>query len=333
MYKIQGVACKNKFTKMLVEDLCKTSIAVIKHRAIDVVAAQDLANKNVRGIINCEDTLDIRYSLDGVVYLLKNNISLYDMDRKDFFDTVQDGDIISLDNYDKLYINKKFFGSCRPVTMDDVITMLKRKRGHDIKARYDFIKNTIYYMDKELNFFIYGKMLPALETSLKGREVVIISRGRGYREDLKFIKKFIIHKKPVIISVDGGANAVTDIGLVSDIIIGDMDSVSDNSLLNCHEIIVHSYSSGYAPGLERINSLKLKYKLLNLKGTSEDAAIYMAKLKGASTIYLVGGHMGIDEFLEKGRQGMGSTALLRMLLGDMIVDLKGVSHVCEKGRG
>ena len=327
MIPLKGTVIKNKLTKILIGKIGKGNIAVINHRSIDLVAAQDLKYRKVKAVINCDRTVDLKSNLEGVVYLLCNNIKIFDIENKDFFNYVHDGDTIEIDRYNNIFINNIYYTNCIPVSKYDLNKLAGKKNIGDIKLRHDFIKNTMSYMNSELNYFLYGKKLPEINTVIRGRDVIIISRGRNYREDLKSIKGYIKNRKPVIISVDGGANAVTDMGFRSDIVIGDMDSIDNKSLLNCSEILVHTYSNGYAPGLERIKAMKLEYKLLQLKGTSEDAAIYLAKLMGASYIYLIGSHLGVDEFIEKGRQGMGSTVLLRVLFGTRIVDLKGISNI------
>lgn len=326
MKYIKGKVCKDRFTKVLVQKIDKNDIAVIKHKAIDLVVAQDLKYKNVKTVINCEKTIDINSILDGVRYLVENNINIYDASDKDFFNLVNDGDIICIKN-NSIYVNNIFYTYCTPVLKQDIFDMYGQKRDIEKSKKIQFVKNTMSYMDYELDYYVSQSGISELDINIDGREVLIVSRGREYRQDLNSIKKFIKKNNPVLIGIDGGADALTDIGLKSDIIVGDMDSISDNSLLNCSEILVHTYSNGYAPGLGRVKSLSIKYKLLKIKGTSEDAAIYMAKLKGASKIYLIGSHSGIDEFVEKGRNGMGSTLLLRILYGSDIVDLKGINRI------
>lgn len=331
MRAIEGVVCKDRLTKKLVQRVERNHIALVKHRAIDLVAAQDLKGRNVKALVNCDDTIDVNCSLEGIRFLLDNGIKIYDIFDGEFFNNVKNGDIIRIED-NKIFVNRTFYGYCKAVKKEDVASVLDINIEQLKKIRYSFIKNTMNYMDKELDYFFEDKNLPEIHTDLRGREVIIVSRGRGYREDLRSIKEFIINKRPMIISVDGGADAVCEIGLKSDIILGDMDSISDKTLLTSGEILVHSYCNGYAPGLARVESKNLSYKLLMLKGTSEDAAIYMAALKGASLIYLIGSHTGFEEFLEKGRQGMGSTALLRILYGDKIVDLKGISNIMTSNK-
>jgi len=326
MKRLDGTVCKDRYTKILVQRIGRNDIAVVKHKAIDLVVAQDLKNKNIKAIINCEKTIDEQHALDGVKYLLDNGIDIYDVYDTFFFNMVNEKDYICLDN-NKVFINNIYYTYCTPVTKIEIDAAVENKDERQAYKKLLFVKNTMGFMDTELKYFLREKDIPKLDVNIKGREVVIVSRGRGYREDLKAIREFITCRKPILISVDGGADAVDDTGFKSDIIVGDMDSVSDRSLLNCREILVHTYSSGYAPGLKRVEARGLKYKLLKLKGTSEDAAIYMAQLKGASAIYLIGSHTCYEEFIEKERPGMGSTVLLRILQGSRIVDLKGISNV------
>ncbi|HHV82143.1 MAG TPA: hypothetical protein GXX43_00515, partial [Tepidanaerobacter syntrophicus] len=151
----------------------------------------------------------------------------------------------------------------------------------------------------------------------------------NYKEDLAAIKTYIDEVRPVLIGVDGGADALLEYGYTPDIIIGDMDSVSDNTLRICKEkdIVVHAYPDGRSPGLERIKKLGLDAKIFTSPGTSEDIAMLLAYEKGADLIVAVGTHSSMIDFLEKGRKGMGSTFLVRLKVGSILVDAKGVSKL------
>lgn len=322
MGAVTGRACGDRCTKMLIQRLKRNDIAVIKHRGLDLVAAEELKSKNVRAVINCESTVDGEWCENAVNCLLKGGVDIYETEDDHLLDAVKDGDRICITG-SNVYVNGSYCVQCKPVK--DTGKGWDTKRVLDEKRR--FLVNTITYMNNELEYFLNVPDYSCCECDIKGREVFIVCRGRGYREDLQAVKKYIMDKKPVLIGVDGGANAINDTGLKCDMIIGDMDSVSDSSLLCCHKILVHSYSDGSAPGLQRVKKLGLDCKLIKLKGTSEDAAIFLCGIGGASAIYLIGGHMGVEEFMEKGRKGMGSTALLRVLLGAKIVDLKGISRL------
>ena len=53
----------------------------------------------------------------------------------------------------------------------------------------------------------------------------------------------------------------------------------------------------------------------------------LAYEQGAELIVAVGTHNSMVEFLDKGRAGMASTFLVRMKVGPILVDAKGVSRL------
>ncbi len=148
-----------------------------------------------------------------------------------------------------------------------------------------------------------------------------------YQDDLEVLRPYIREFKPVLIGVDGGADALVEGGYSPDIIIGDMDSVSDDVLRCGAEVIVHAYPDGRAPGLTRVNELGVTATTFPAAATSEDIAMLLADEKGASLIVAVGTHATLGEFLDKGRGGMASTFLTRLKIGGKLVDAKGVSKL------
>jgi uncharacterized membrane-anchored protein len=161
------------------------------------------------------------------------------------------------------------------------------------------------------------------------RHVLIVIRGYHYKEDLKVLRSYIREMKPVLIGVDGGADALLEAGYKPDIIVGDMDSVSPEALKSGAELIVHAYADGRAPGLEPLQELGIADKafIWPLTATSEDLALLLAWEKGASLIVAVGTHNNLIEYLDKGRKGMASTFLVRLKIGPKLVDAKGVSRL------
>ena len=147
------------------------------------------------------------------------------------------------------------------------------------------------------------------------------------KRDLHIVKPYIRDFKPVLVGVDGGADALIQAGYKPHVIVGDMDSVSDKALQSGAELIVHAYSDGRAPGRERIDRLGLPSSVLPSPGISEDVAILLAHEKGAELIVAVGTHFNLLEFLERNREGMSSTFFTRLKVGDKLIDARGVSSL------
>jgi uncharacterized membrane-anchored protein len=192
-----------------------------------------------------------------------------------------------------------------------------------------FATNTLEYLSRDSELLVDGIRLPKLRTRLADRHALVVARGDHYREDLQALRAYIREFKPVMIGVDGGANALIAAGYWPDLIVGDMDSVSDKALQSGAEIVVHAYRDGHAPGLPRVQELGVESLTLPADGTSEDVAVLLADEAGASLIVTVGMRLGLVEFLDKGRPGMASAFLTRMRVGDKIVEPKGVSRLYQ----
>jgi uncharacterized membrane-anchored protein len=190
-----------------------------------------------------------------------------------------------------------------------------------------FARNTLDFLQRERDFLFGGEGMPELNQDLRGRHVLVVVRGAHYREDLAALSAYARDVKPVFVGVDGGADALLERGYTPHIIVGDMDSVSERALGCGAEIVLHAYPGGEAPGRERLEKLGLPFAVVEASGTSEDVAYLLAHEKGADLIVAVGSHGNLREFLDKGRRGMASTFLVRLRVGEILVDAKGVSRM------
>src|SRR6476661_6744003 len=129
------------------------------------------------------------------------------------------------------------------------------------------------------------------------------------------------------------AGALLEAGYRPDVIVGDMDSVSDNALRSGAELLIHAYEAGDAPGAERAERLGLSYEVVPAAGISEDMALLLAYEKGAELIVAVGTHFNMIEFLERDRAGMSSTFVTRLKVGEILVDAKGLSRLFSRQVG
>ncbi|WNF37841.1 putative cytokinetic ring protein SteA [Bacillaceae bacterium IKA-2] len=323
--KIKGYAFQDEKTKRLVERLPKKSIAVLAHEDIDMTAADMLISCGVKAIINEKTSMTGMFFHQGVETLLKANIPVFDVDSNLL--TTLEGQLLLIDeNY--LYTNNDGIWikitSLKKYTFLD-IEQLKQKAITKFSEQFKaFAGNSLSYGEKELDIFVEElQHLPILR-QFKDKEVLIVARGANYEKDLRTLKPIIKKRKLVTIAVDGGADGLIRIGIKPDYIVGDMDSVSEKSLRSGAQLLVHSYRDGRSPGEARIRSLQLPFSRLRFLGTSEDVAILFADCSGAGKLYTVGTRIGMNEFLEKGRIGMGSSLLTRMKVGHALIDLKGI---------
>lgn len=325
---VTGTARLGKRTKDLTKRLQPGDIAIIDHEDIDRVAAEALVERQPAAVLNVAASTSGRYPNAGPRILMEAGIILIDDLGPDVFEEIRDGQSIAvrdgevLDEYEVI---------AQGVRQDEasIAAALDRAREGLSEQLELFAENTMEYMLRERDLLLDGIGVPEVRTRMDGRPVLIVVRGYHYKEDLATLKPFLRENRPIIIGVDGGADAVLEAGFHPDMIIGDMDSVSDRALRGGSELIVHAYRDGRAPGMERLAELDLAEGATSFPaaGTSEDIAMLLADEKGASVIVAVGTHGTLEEFLDKGRAGMSSTFLTRLRIGSKLVDAKGVSRL------
>ena len=325
---VTGPARLDRRTKSLGRRLEPGDIAIIDHADLDRVSAETLIGRQAVAVVNAAPCISGRYPNLGPQVLVDAGVPLVDDVGPEVFDRVRDGQAVRLDG-DALYLGDELIakGTVQtPQTVADNMASAKEGLAEQLRA---FVANTMDYIDRDSTLLTDGIRIPELATRLEGRHALVVARGYRHHEDLQALRAYIREFKPVMIGVDGGANALLDAGYRPDLIVGDMDSVSDRALRCGAEIVVHAYLNGHAPGLPRVQDLGLQSVTCPAPGTSEDVAVLLADEAGATLIVAVGMRFSLVEFLDKGRSGMASAVLTRIRVADKIVDAKGVSRLYQ----
>lgn len=328
--EVRGPARLDKKTKKLTERLAPGDIAVIDHGDLDEVAAESLVLARVCAVVNAADSMTGRYPNKGPLRLAAGNVLHLDRAGPAIFEQVREGEELLIRG-NHVYAGGRLVARCRLVDDELIKECLAVAEKNLDSLLADFVQNTMEYAlaEKEL---VLGKIdFPGLATRFAGRHVLVVVRGQAYREDLRTIRHYIAEVKPILMGVDGGADALLEFGFLPHVVIGDMDSVSDRALTLADDVVVHAYPDGRAPGLERVGKLGVPYHVLRAPGTSEDIALLMAYELGAKLIAAVGTHSSMIDFLEKGRKGMASTFLVRLKVGNRLVDARGISQLYRGG--
>jgi uncharacterized membrane-anchored protein len=279
-------------------------------------------------VLNAASSMSGRYPNFGPLLVVASGTVLLDELGPGLLDVLHDGDIVTVvDNEVWRGEEQLATGHRRDAhELEENIESARRTLGAELEK---FADNTLQYLKRERHLATDNPDLPPVRTSFKGRHALVVVRGVDYREDLAALKRsgYLHEVKPVVIGVDGGADALLELGLKPDVIMGDFDSVSDAALRCGAELIVHAYLGGKAPGAARLDELGLRYQQFETAGTSEDIAMLLAHELGAELIVAVGTHNSMEEFLDKGRAGMASTFLVRLRVGGSLVDAKGVNRL------
>lgn len=325
---VEGRARLDRRTKNLVKRLKPGEIAIIDHKDVDRVSSSSIIERSPIAVINASTFITGTYPNIGPLMMLAAQIKLIEEVGEDIFDRVHEGDFLKISGSD-IYMGKEKIASGVELLESEAKRRIEDSRKNMGKSLGDFARNTLELLDREREILLEEIVLPDIKTDFSGRHALVVVRGHGYKQDLRSLKPYIREMKPVLVAVDGGADALLEMGYKPNLTVGDMDSVTDEALKVSHEIVLHAYPDGRAPGKERLEKLGLSYEVFPYFGTSEDIAILIPFEKGAELITVVGGHTSLIDFLDKDRKGMASTFLARLRVGSILVDAKGVSELYQ----
>lgn len=327
---IVGVARVDRRTKDLAKRIQPGEIAVIDHLDLDTVAAESLLDAGIAGIVNAAACISGRYPNTGPLVLSNRGVPILDGVGAEIMERIGDGTVVEIRG-DEVRIDDEVIatGSVQTTgTFDDALDVARANMSEQLQ---EFAENTLNYIRHEGHLLVDEPEIPDIPVDFTDRHVLVVVRGVDYKQDLDHLRRsgYLAEMKPLLVGVDGGADALIEMGHRPDVIVGDMDSVSHDALRSGAALVVHGYTDGRAPGAELLEELGVPYTVFHSTGTSEDIAMLAAYELGASLIVAVGTHSSMVDFLDKGRAGMASTFLVRMKIGPILVDAKGVSRLYD----
>jgi len=323
-----GSARVDTRTKNLVKRLQAGEIAVIDHQDLDRVAADGLVEGGALAVVNASVSISGRYPNGGPLELLNAGIPLVDCAGSDILDRVREGDVLRVDG-GEVWRGEELLATGKVLDRAEIEAAMEEARSSIGGELERFAVNTLEYVQHEARLTFEPLQLPPVRTKFDGRHALVVVRGHDFKTDLAALRSYIKEYRPALIGVDGGADALLEIGLKPDVIVGDFDSVSEKALASATDLVHHVHPDGRAPGRETLVDWGVSYHEFVAEGTSEDVAMLLAYEAGAKLIVAVGTHATMVEFLDKGRKGMASTFLTRLRLGATLVDAKGVSRLYE----
>jgi uncharacterized membrane-anchored protein len=331
---VSGPVRPGRRTKLLVGHLVRGDIALIDHLDIDRVSAEELIAAGAAAVLNCRASSSGSYPNLGPQLLVQAGILLVDLPDDTLFGTLSDGDPVQvrvpggeLALGAEVLCRGELIAHGEVLDSDRVRADTEARRREIDEALERFAHNTIEHMREERELLAGRIDLPRFSTDFRDRSTLVVVRGVDHQRDLRALRPFIRDMRPVLVAVDGGADALLEAGMTPDMIVGDMDSAGEAALRSGAELVVHCYLDGRAPGRRRLEELGLPFKLIPAPGTSQDVALLIAAEKGARLIVSVGSQFNLVDFLDRNRRGMSSTFLTRLRIGEILVDAKGVSRL------
>jgi uncharacterized membrane-anchored protein len=332
-----GTVRVDRRTSTLVRRLRSGDIAVIDHLDLDRANAQLLLDRGVVAVVNASPFISGRYPNLGPELLASSGVVLVDQVGPDAFSRLHDGATARILE-GRIYVKDELVLQGTELGLDDVTTLMEEARGGLSTQLQSFTHNTTEFLRREQDLLLHGQGAPELRIRLAGRPVVVVVRGYDYREDLRRLRRYVREQRPVLVGVDGGADALLEAGHRADVVVVGENglatgsrtgegAVSDHALRGAREVVLHTDRAGRAVGADRLDRIGVRAHNFSASGTSEDVALLLADLAGASTIVSVGTHATLDEFLDRHRSGLASTFLTRLRVGPKLVDAKAVPEL------
>ena len=336
---VTGTVRLDRRTSSLLRRLRPGDIAVVDHLDLDRATAEALVDCGVVAVVNASSFISGRYPNLGPELLARSGVMMVDEVGTDVFTRLRDGGTVRL-HEGEVYAGDETVASGHELGAEEIGTLMEDARSGLSTQLQSFTHNTTEFLRREQELLLHGRGVPPTRTVIERRPVVVVVRGYDYREDLRGLKRFIREQRPVLVGVDAGADALIAAGHRPDILVVGEDglaqggqagdrgaTVSDKALRTSREVVLHADRSGRALGGDRLDRLGVRHQTLSASGTSEDVALLLADVRGASLIIAVGTHATLDEFLDRQRSGLASTFLTRLRVGPKLVDAKGIPQL------
>lgn len=334
--RVEGTLRVDRRTSALLARLRPGDIAVVDHLDLDRRTAEQLLDRQVTAVVNAGRFVSGRYPALGAEVLAKAGVALLDDAGADVLG-LRNGAPAVLED-DRLVVGGKELARGTRLELDDVLAQMDQARAGLSVQLESFTHSTTEYLRREQELLLHGRGVPDVSTRIAGRPVVVVVRAFDHEADLRSIRRFIRDQRPVLVGVDAGADVLREARLRPDIVVIGEEGlarvpgsgervVSDAALRSATEVVVHADATDRAVGADRLERIGVRPVRVATSGTSEDLALLLADLKGASLIVTVGTHATLDEFLDRQRSGLASTFLTRLRVGSRLVDAKAVPAV------
>jgi uncharacterized membrane-anchored protein len=322
---VTGVARVSRRSDTLLSRLSDGDIAVIDHIDIDRATADAMVRSGVSAVINSAPSISGRYPNLGPEILVASGIILIDEVGEKIFSRIKDGSKLRLDGA-AIYQGEELIAQGIEQTAESIADLLIEAKAGMSAQLEAFAANAIEYMKRERTLLLDGVGIPEISTKIAGRQVLIVAAGADTKAELKSLKKYISDYHPVLVGVDGGADALRQAGHKPNLIIGNPEEIGPDTLRGGAEVVIPADVDGHAPGLERLQDLGLGAVTFPATGTTEDLALLLVDAREASLIVTVGMHTTLTDLLDH-KGGAASTFLVRMRVANKIVEAPAVARL------
>jgi uncharacterized membrane-anchored protein len=323
---VTGTARLDRRTCRLAARLRPGDIAFIDHADLDRPAAEALVAARVAAVVNAQPSSTGRYPNLGPEALVHAGIPLVDDLGDVIFQHVRDGDQVTVDGTAVL-VGDVVLG--HGVRQDAARVCAATVGAWDAWAVQlgPLVADVQAYLAEDWALLADGTGVPPVRTRMAGRPCVVATRGYGHQEDLALLAPYLRDLSPVLIGVDGGADALLSAGYRPHVIVGDMEAISERALRCGAELVIRIAPDERGFGPARLVQLNLPAVAFPAALPAAELAVLLAEAYGASLIVAAGAPSTLTESLDRGRDGVASSLLARLRVGGRLVDAAAVAKL------
>lgn len=319
---VSGVARLDSHPMHLAQRLKRDDVAIIDVLDLDQRTAEALAAARPAAVLNAAASISGRFPAGGAKVLLDAGVVLVDGLGADVLG-VRDGDRVRIEGAEVLQGTDVIATGVRQSLPDVSDAMKAAAKGANVHLA-SFAASVLDAVDRDAPLLLEGAGLPTVETRIEGRQVVVLSTGFGHAQQLRSIRPFLRDRRPIIIAVGAGADEAMKDAYPPNIIVGNVEGMSEGVLTSGAEVVLHEPGAGDG-GANRLDALNVHHVISDLTVSSDDLAILLAHNAGASLIVTVGVASGLSDYLEEGRPEAASTFLARLVAGGRLADANTVA--------
>lgn len=322
---VTGTARVDRDIDRLLRRVCPGDIVVLDVLDLDRITADALVDANIAGVVNASPSISGRYPNQGPEVLVANGVALIDEAGPTVFKKIKDGAKVRLHN-GGVYAGDRRLALGTERTDIDITEMMHEAKSGLVSHLEAFAGNTIEYIRSESPLLIDGIGIPDIDVDLRRRHVVLVADEPHAADDLKYLKPFIKEYQPVLVGVGAGAEMLRKAGYRPQLIVGDPERLSVDTLKCGAQVVLPADADGHASGLERIQDLGVGAMTFPAAGSAMDLALLLADHHGAALLVTAGHTASIETFFDRTRAHSNpSTFLTRLKVGEKLVDAKAVA--------
>lgn len=327
---VEGVARVDERTRDVLTRVRPGEVAVIDHEDLDRGTVESLLRAKVIAVVNAADCISGRFPNLAPLLLVAAGIAVVDRCGREVLAAVEEGVDVRVAG-GVVYVGDRAVAHGERQSLESMESRLSETKVHIGAELERLAEGTIEFLHEERDLLIEGVRIPDCDVDFEGRHCVVVLRRLDWRQDLESLMGYIKDRRPVLVGVDSGADALVEVGLRPDLIMGDPNAIGADTLTCGAEVIVIAREGDWSAGLGRLQDLGIPHRTFDARGGATDAALLLAYEKGAALVVAVGTQASAVEFIEQGRADAAASLLTRMRVGQVLVDAKAVERLFSVG--